>query len=105
MDATRFGFATETNRALSCRGALVDQHPYGVRVSYVLQCVIAPARALVPCQAFVNAVVADLGRGLSLVPMTPGLFDEVRGGDNGQLQGLAMKTRVPGSGPQAQPTS
>jgi hypothetical protein len=55
-------------------------------VSYVLQCVIAPARALVPCQAFVNAVIADLGRGLSLVPMTPGLFDEVRGGDNGDPQ-------------------
>jgi hypothetical protein len=52
----------------------------GVRVGYVLQGVIAPARALRPCRAFANGVVADLGQGLGLMPMTPGLFDEVRQG-------------------------
>jgi len=47
-------------------------------VAYVLQCVIAPARALRPGREFANAVVADLGHGLGLLPMTAALFDEVR---------------------------
>jgi hypothetical protein len=47
-------------------------------VAYVLQCVIAPAEALQPCRAFADGVVADLGRGLGLMPMTHALFDEVR---------------------------
>ena len=62
-------------------------------MSYVLQCVIASARALVPCQAFVNAAVVDLGRGLSLVPMTSALFDEVSG--NGDPQFAAARLFPP----------
>lgn len=50
-------------------------------MGYVLQSVIAPAQALRPCRAFVNGMVADLGEGLGLMPMTPDLFDEVRQGD------------------------
>ena len=47
-------------------------------MGYVLRCVIAPARALLPGRAFANGVVADLGQGLGLIPMTTALFDEVR---------------------------
>jgi len=52
-------------------------------VDYVLQCVIAPVPALAPCRAFANGVVADLGQGLGLVPMTRALFDEVRSSAEG----------------------
>ncbi|WP_162907626.1 hypothetical protein [Allorhizocola rhizosphaerae] len=61
-------------------------------MSYVLQGVIAPAGALRPCRALVNGVVVDLGQCLGLVPMTPALFDEVRRGDEGDVNVARMLT-------------
>ncbi|MCO8273804.1 hypothetical protein M1L60_24710 [Actinoplanes sp. TRM 88003] len=51
-------------------------------MGYVLQCVIAPARVLDPRPPFTNAVVVGLDQGLSLMPMTPDLYDEVSRGDH-----------------------
>jgi hypothetical protein len=52
-------------------------------MGYVLQGVIAPARALLPRRAFANGVIVDLGQGLGMMPMTAALFDEIRQGDEG----------------------
>ena len=65
-------------------------------MGYVLQGVIAPTRALRPCRTFINGIVADLDQGLGLMPLTPGLFDEVRRGGEADPRFAAARLFPPG---------
>lgn len=65
-------------------------------MTYVLQGVIGSTAAIRPCHALAHAVVADLGHGLGLMPMTDDLFDELSQGHDPDPRFVSCQRFPPG---------
>lgn len=65
-------------------------------MGYVLYGVVGPAAALQLCLALTHGAVVQLGQGLSLMPMTADLFDEVQRGGAVDARFAACQMFPPG---------
>lgn len=65
-------------------------------MAYVLYGVVGSAAALRPCLALTHGAVVPLGQGLSLMPMTEELFDELRQGGEVDARFAACQMFPPG---------